>query len=99
VTVGDIFNYNAAVSYRLVGQESSSDHHHDHHAHDHEHDHVDEKKTVLDLFIEANGDYREATDFSGIQDRNTGGNTIFLSGGSRLGLPNGWSAAFSVGTP
>lgn len=100
--VGDIFNYNAAVSYRLIGGEEEP---HDHHSHSpgevvHEHDHHDQEPGLaVDVFVEANGDYRENAVASGIVDPNTGGNLIFLSGGSRVSLPGGWAAAFSVGAP
>lgn len=89
--LGDIFNYNAGVSYRLLG------------AHDenvpHEHGVAHEHPTTLDLILEANGDSRERIIEGGDIDDNTGGNVIFLSGGTRLAWGHGWAATLSAGAP
>lgn len=91
--LGDVFNYNAAVSYRLLGAHEEDHEHHDHEHAGHEH------PTTLDLIIEANGDWRDKVVEGGDIDHNTGGNLIFLSGGTRLAWGHGWAATVSVGSP
>lgn len=101
--VGDFFSYNAALSYRVRGGDFSGGAHK--HIHHHpaaeaglDHHHC-EGHTTLDVFAELNGDYREAARIAGVADRNTGGNILFLSGGARLSMENGWAAAVSIGAP
>lgn len=92
--LGDVFNYNAAVSYRLLGAhelEHSAGDSHDHSAHEH--------PTTLDLILEANGDWRGEAIEGGTVDRNTGGNLVFLSGGTRLAWGHSWAATLSLGAP
>lgn len=89
--LGDVFNYNAAVSYRMLGAQEEVDHHHDEHAHEH--------PTTWDLILEANGDWRDEVVENGAVDGNTGGNLVFLSGGTRLTWGHGWASTLSVGTP
>lgn len=96
--LGDVFNYNAALSYRAIGA-----HVDDHHDHDHSHEHAEgtthEHPTTLDLILEANGDWRGKVVEGGDVDGNTGGNVVFLSGGTRLSWGCGWAATVSVGAP
>ncbi|MCB1206164.1 MAG: transporter [Verrucomicrobiae bacterium] len=89
--LGDVFNYNAGVSYRLIGA-------HDENA-PHQHGVAHEHPTTLDLILEANGDSREKILEGGAVDSNTGGNLIFLSGGTRLAWGHSWAATLSVGAP
>lgn len=89
--LGDIFNYNAAVSYRLLGAHEDDVAHHDGVAHEH--------PTTLDLILEANGDFRDEVVENDLVDTNTGGNLIFLSGGTRLAWGHSWAATLSVGAP
>jgi len=89
--LGDIFNYNAAVSYRVLGAHADGDHHHSETAHEH--------PTTLDLILEANGDWRDEVVEGGDADGNTGGNVVFLSGGTRLAWGHSWAATLSVGAP
>ncbi len=105
---GDIVNYNAAVSYRLLGSVGEDACDHEGHTHSHvkspkgavaPHDHRDQAATTWDLILEANGDWRDRVSIGGIEEENTGGNVIFLSAGSRLTLPNGWTTSVSVGVP
>lgn len=67
------------TGYSGRANRAKENHNHTGDAH-HEHDHVDRADPVLDLFLEANGNYREAAETSGVVDGNTGGNVIFLSG-------------------
>lgn len=89
--LGDVFNYNAAVSYRLLGAHEDDVAHHDGVAHEH--------PTTLDLILEANGDFRDEVVENDLVDTNTGGNLIFLSGGTRLAWGHSWAATLSVGAP
>lgn len=89
--LGDVFNYNAAVSYRLLGAHEEGVAHQEGVAHEH--------PTTLDLILEANGDFREEVVENGLIDTNTGGNLVFLSGGTRLAWGHSWAATFSVGAP
>lgn len=89
--LGDVFNYNAAVSYRLLGARGEGAAHQDGVAHEH--------PTTLDLILEANGDFREEVVENDLVDPNTGGNLVFLSGGARLAWGHSWAATLSVGAP
>lgn len=106
---GDIVNYNAAISYRVLGAESHDDCDHHGHGHSHgptpkevaaphHHDHAHGGPT-WDLILEANGDWRDQVRIGGIAEENTGGNVVFLSLGSRVTLPSGWATSASVGLP
>ncbi len=82
-TLGDAFNYNLALSYRLFKPEESHGHH-EHGTHDHnEHRHglID----YVDVVIELNGDYRDQDDIAGTSEENSGGNILYLSPGARIG--------------
>ena len=89
--LGDVFNYNAAVSYRLLGACSEDEPHEPGVTHEH--------STTLDLIFEANGDARGRVYEEGFIDANTGGNLVFLSGGTRLAWGHGWAATASLGAP
>lgn len=110
---GDIVNYNAAVSYRVFGEDPSAHSHagpgHGHHGHRDHHGAPGEfaeapsgahvHPPAWDLILEANGDWRERVRIDGLVQGNTGGNLVFLSAGSRLTFSGGWSASLSVGIP
>ncbi len=103
---GDIVNYNAALSYRVLGGSGEDACDHEGHSHAHKptevaapHDHVDKAPTTWDLILEANGDWREMVRIGGVAEENTGGNVIFLAAGSRLILPSGWVTSLSIGIP
>jgi hypothetical protein len=89
--LGDIFNYNAAISYRLLGACSEDV--------PHEHGVTHEHPTTLDLILEANGDNRGRVFEQGRVDSYTGGNLVFLSGGARLAWGHSWAATASLGAP
>jgi hypothetical protein len=52
----------------------------------------------FDVFIEANGDWRDRTDVNGVEDSNSGGNLVYGSGGVRLSV-NRWSFQVAAGAP
>ena len=103
-TLGDRFQYNFAVSYRLTSL-GSGEHPMFHGAEPHEegddgHHHHDHETTgpSLDLVLELNGEWHAEQVTNGIADPNSGGNTIFLSPGLRLSQDK-WSSFVSVGIP
>ena len=111
--LGDRFLFGTAVSYRLVGASGSSkemelheycmqprnqlQEHCLYHAN---HDHSDMKKTpyTLDLVLELNGEWHDKQRIAGIPDPNSGGTTVYLSPGVRVGFDR-FSGFVSVGVP
>ena len=111
--LGDRFLFGTAVSYRLVGAIGSSkeielheycmqprnqlQEHCLYHAN---HDHSDMKKTpyTLDLVLELNGEWHDKQRIAGIPDPNSGGTTVYLSPGVRVGVDR-FSGFVSVGVP
>jgi len=111
--LGDRFLFGTAVSYRLVGATGSSketelheycmqprnqlQEHCLYHAN---HDHSDMMKTpyTLDLVLELNGEWHDKQRIAGIPDPNSGGTTVYLSPGVRVGFDR-FSGFVSVGVP
>ncbi|HSR63910.1 MAG TPA: transporter [Gammaproteobacteria bacterium] len=89
--LGDVFNYNLAANYRVFSPEGD----HNHHSHDHGFGLID----YVDAVVELNGDYRERVEINDINDDNSGGHTLYLSPGVRIGLGHKWSVYTSVGIP
>ena len=87
---GDVFSYNAAASYRIMGAED--DHGHDGQSHG-EHSHMG-----VDLVLELNGEWRDKAEVNGQEDDNSGGNQLFLAPGVRAS-GQGWAASLSTGVP
>jgi hypothetical protein len=87
----DIFNYNLALSYRLFSPAGG----HDHHVHAHGLGIVD----YVDAVLELNGDHRGNAEINGVEEENTGGHTLYLSPGVRIGLAHRWSIFASLGIP
>ena len=81
--LGDVFNYNAAVSYSLSG------------ATDDGHDHAHARTSLV---LEVNGEWRDRIDIGDETENNSGGNVVYLAPGvvTQLGQ---WSAGLSVGVP
>lgn len=92
--LGDVCNYNLALSIRMHGSEAEE---HSHaHAHGSEHGYIE---TVWDIIFELNGDWREKVRKPEGRDDNTGGNIVYLSAGTRANWAKGWSGYLSVGFP
>ena len=89
-TLGDVFAYNAAYSFRVS---PAPDHGHAHGG-DQPHSH-----TAFDLMLELNGEWRDRDEVAGTSKSNTGGNLIFLSPGLRYKFAGDWVASLSVGVP
>lgn len=89
--LGDIFNYNFAVSFRTFSPEETHDHGH--------HTHGLKLIDYVDVAVELNGDYRVHAKLNGAEDEHTGGHTLYLSPGIRIGLAHRWSLFTSIGIP
>ena len=94
-TLGDVFTYNAAISYKLLGDE---------------HDHGDEKWTneaeghdhfeyELSWFVELNGEYAKSDSHAGLDIQNTGHHVIFANTGLQMSSSSDYSAFIALGTP
>ncbi|MET0678736.1 MAG: transporter [Bradyrhizobium sp.] len=111
--LGDRFLFGTAVSYRLVGPIGSAKeieaHEYcmqprnqlqEHCLYHGNHDHSDMKKTpyTLDLVLELNGEWHDKQRIAGIPDPNSGGTTVYLSPGVRVGVDR-FSGFVSFGVP
>jgi hypothetical protein len=106
--LGDRFQYNVALSYRLTGALSGpaglpAPMYHGgpkgHRGHKHAHEEVAPPKgPALDLVLELNGEWHERQKVAGATDPNSGGNVVFLSPGVRLSHDK-WSGFLSFGVP
>ncbi|NOR56880.1 MAG: hypothetical protein GQ531_11850 [Sulfurovum sp.] len=89
--LGDIFTYNAAISFHLIGEE---------------HDHFLEKEEThddlgysVDFFLEFNGEYAKEDRFYGEGADNTGHNIIYLTTGLQLLTEGEYSAFVAFSAP
>jgi hypothetical protein len=111
--LGDRFLFGTAVSYRLVGATGSAKeialHEYcmqprnqlqEHCLYHSNHDHSDMMKTpyTLDLVLELNGEWHDKQRIAGVPDPNSGGTTVYLSPGVRVGFDR-FSGFVSVGVP
>jgi Putative MetA-pathway of phenol degradation len=111
--LGDRFQYNVALSYRLAGLFGPSGalpepmyhggpkgHSQSHkHAHNHVHEEAPAPQgPALDLVLELNGEWHARQEIAGVKDPNSGGNVLYLSPGLRLSYER-WSGFVSVGVP
>jgi hypothetical protein len=101
--LGDRLQYNASVSYRILGgshgNEDATAHEH-HHEKPHPHGHTFDRKRglAIDIAIEISGEWQAKQNIAGEIDPNSGGNVVFLSPGFRL-TSNAWSGFVSIGLP
>ena len=109
--LGDRFQYNAAVSYRLAGGLLGPSgrmyagalpepmYHGGPKRHRHTHEEVTSPQgPALDLVLEINGEWHARQEIAGVKDPNSGGNVVFLSPGLRLSYER-WSGFVFVGVP
>jgi hypothetical protein len=111
--LGDRFLFGTAVSYRLVGSTAAPKEQElheycmqprnqlqEHCLYHANHDHSDMQKTpyTLDLVLEFNGEWHDKQRIAGIPDPNSGGTTVYLSPGVRVGVDR-YSGFLSVGVP
>ena len=91
--LGNAFNYNLAVSYRLFSTMEAHHHHHE------QHEHAGLLPDYIDIALELNGDARGKDEISGIKEENSGGHILYLSPGMRIGFAHNWSLWTSIGIP
>ena len=89
--LGDVFNYNVALSYRLGPTDS-----HDHRAAKHEHA---DSPNSWDIAVELNGEWRDYVSVAGQRQAHTGGNLVYLAPSVRFNSSNGWVTYASLGVP
>jgi len=89
--LGDVFNYNVALSYRLGSGDS-----HDHRVANQEHAH---RQNSWDIAVELNGEWRDNVSVAGQRQDHTGGNLIYLAPSVRFNSGKGWAAYASLGVP
>lgn len=91
--LGDLFNYNLAISHRIGG---AIEHSHSTNTH---HDHTSHVDLAWDLMFEVNGENRQKLSIAGTEDENSGGSLLYLSPGVRLTVGNRWAASLLFGVP
>ena len=102
--LGDLFQYNFAVSYRLANLGAAGAVPMFHGAHDsggdgHAHTHIEANMgPALDLVLELNGQWHDKQVSNGVSDENSGASTILVSPGVRVSVDR-FSAFASVGIP
>ena len=94
--LGNGFNYNLALSYRLFSAMESHYHHHDH---EHGHEHTASILDYIDVALELNGDLRGKDEIDGVNEDNSGGHILYISPGMRVGFAHSWSFYTSIGIP
>ena len=89
--LGDVFNYNVALSIRLnnSGKTRVGGFH----------SHSTSKPRFWDFSVELNGEWRDQAVIAGENEQHTGGNIVFLASSVRYGWGDGWSAYASLGVP
>lgn len=99
--LGNVFNYNVALSYRLFSAAEPDHQHHQEHDEHSRDDHVHSAPILdyVDVVLELNGDVRGRDKFSGNNEENSGGHILYLSPGMRAGIAKNWSLYTSVGIP
>lgn len=90
--VGEVVNYNVALSRRFFAAE-------EHHHHDDEHEQVESLLEYADVILELNGDLRDKSSIDGVKNFNHGGHLLYLSPGVKLGLGHHWTVYASAGVP
>lgn len=84
--LGDAFNYNFALSYRLGGGPQGVFY-------------APRQGLVWDLILELNGEWRDTAEIGGVEDPDFGGHVLYFSPGVRLTGGSNWSLAVSGGIP
>jgi len=89
--LGDVVNYNVALSYRSATSP-------DHDRGSSHHTGVD-SHSYWDVALEVNGEWRDYVNVAGQRNANSGGNLVYLAPSARYNSGNGWAAYVSVGVP
>lgn len=87
--LGDVFNYNMALSYRLGHDDSDGapGHHHS------------GPQNSWDIAVELNGEWRDYVTIAEQRQTHTGGNLVYLAPSVRFNNSKGWTAYASLGVP
>lgn len=91
--LGNLFFYNAALSYPIM--RSGEGHTPQHHQHQHTAGILD----TLELVLELNGETWGRIEIAGMPEEHSGGHVLYVSPGMRLGFGRRWSAHISCGIP
>jgi hypothetical protein len=99
--LGDVFAFDAAVTYRVQGEPRHAHQHGHDHQRDHDHDHPAASGPDLawDVMLELNGEWRDQEHIDGALNGNSGGTVLYLSPGLRLTVARRVSFGLSVGVP
>ena len=89
--LGDVFNYNAALSYRFSHGGS--------HKHGSSQHHAAGSESSWDLALEINGEWRDYVSVAGERATHTGGTVVYLAPSVRYNSGKSWSAYASLGMP
>jgi len=89
--LGDTFNYNLALSYRLG--------HPDNHGNGIAHRHDTNTGNSWDIAVEVNGEWRDYVTIAGERQRHSGGNFVYVAPSVRYSSNKGWTAYASLGIP
>lgn len=84
--LGDIFDYNAALSYTLVGMARNNLF-------------GISNSAPWTAVLEFNGTLQDRQKTAGLADPNSGSNIVYISPGIRYGGGKNWNTALSIGTP
>ena len=91
--LGDVFTYNVAFSYTLIGD----DHENEQWTNEtEEHDHFEYE---LSWFVELNGEYAQSDEQGSFDIENTGHHVIFANTGLQMSSSTDYSAFVAIGTP
>lgn len=88
--IGDALSYNAAFNYRFSDS-------HDGHNHEHHHGFTN-SEAKWQLIIELNGETRRENKISGVEEKHSGGTTVYASPGIRVSSGK-FSGFISYGIP
>jgi len=89
--LGDVFNYNIALSRRF-GHSARS-------GHGSAHTHAAGRHSSWDAALELNGEWRDRVRSAGQVQEHTGGNVVYLASSVRYNGGKNWSAYASLGVP
>lgn len=84
--LGDIFDYNAALSYAFVGMARNNLF-------------VGSNNSPWTGVLELNGTWQDRLKVAGLADSNSGNNIVYISPGIRYSGGKNWNTALSIGTP
>ena len=84
--LGDAFNYNFALSYRLGGGQQGVFY-------------APRQGLAWDLIVELNGEWRDKLEVDDLENPDFGGHVLYFSPGARLTVGSNWTFAVSGGVP